>query len=72
MNEDATRRMLQIRPGNRETYTILHYHVVLSTQMRKPQIKEEWMHRLHAFLGGTVRGEGGSAIVGGVEDHVPC
>jgi REP element-mobilizing transposase RayT len=70
MNEDATRRMLQTRPGNRETYTILYYHVVFSTQMRKHKIKEDWMSRLHAFLGVTVRGQGGSAIVGGVEDHV--
>lgn len=70
MEADETRRKLQSTPGIRETHTILYYHVVFSTQMRRRIIKDEWIARLHAFLGGTVRGQGGSAIVGGVEDHV--
>jgi putative transposase len=28
------------------------------------------LERLHAFLGAIVRGQGGAAIVGGVEDHI--
>ena len=70
MNADPARDRLQNVTGHRETYTILYYHVVFSTHMRRRMIKDEWVDRLHAFLGGIVRGQGGSAIVGGVEDHV--
>jgi putative transposase len=70
VNPNFSREILQRAPGNRETHTILYYHVVFSTQLRRPTIKNEWIDRLHAFLGGIVRGQGGSAIVGGVEDHV--
>jgi putative transposase len=70
MELDAARRDLQKAPGNRETHTILYYHVVFSTQLRRRTIKETWIERLHAYLGAIVRGQGGSAVVGGVEDHV--
>jgi len=33
--------------------------------------RRQWRHRLHEYLGGTVRGLGGSPeIIGGVADHV--
>lgn len=70
MEADIGRQQLQKCSGNRETYTILYYHVVFSTRLRRPTIREKWMDHLHAYLGGIVRGQGGSAIVGGVEDHV--
>jgi REP element-mobilizing transposase RayT len=53
------------------TYLSLHYHVVFGTKERRPFIRPEWCHRLHEYLGGTVRGLGGfSRMIGGVEDHV--
>jgi putative transposase len=70
MGLDAVRDGLQRAPGNRETHTILYFHVVFSTQMRRRTIKETWITRLHAYLGAIVRGQRGSAVVGGVEDHV--
>jgi REP-associated tyrosine transposase len=53
------------------TFFSLHYHVVFSTKERRPTMHAEWRPRLHAYLGGIVRGLNGVAeIVGGVEDHV--
>ena len=52
------------------TFSSLHYHIVFSTKDRAPLITD-WWSDLHAYLGGSVRGIGGTArIVGGVEDHV--
>ena len=53
------------------TFFSLHYHLVFSTKERRPFIKPEWQPRLHAYLGGIIKGMNGVAeIVGGVEDHV--
>ena len=53
------------------TFFSLHYHIVFSTKERRPFIRSEWRDRLHAYLGGIVRNQGGVAeAVGGVEDHV--
>jgi len=53
------------------THTSLHYHFVFSTKERTPWITHEWRDRLHAYLGGIVRGlEGVPLAVGGIEDHV--
>jgi putative transposase len=53
------------------THTSLHFHLVFSTKDRLPSIKTEWRERMHAYLGGTVRGMTGAALtVGGVADHV--
>ena len=53
------------------TFFSLHYHVVFSTKERRPLIQPEWRPRLHAYLGGIVKGMNGVAEnVGGVEDHV--
>lgn len=39
--------------------------------MRRPFLRAEWRQRFHEYLGGTVRGLGGTPLkVGGVEDHV--
>jgi REP element-mobilizing transposase RayT len=53
------------------TYLSLHFHIVFSTKNRLPFIKSQWRERLHAYLGGTIRGlEGIPEEIGGVEDHV--
>lgn len=53
------------------TFLSLHYHIVFSTKGRAPFIKDEWIARLHEYLGGTVAGLGGFPQgVGGVADHV--
>ncbi|VTU02132.1 transposase is200-family protein : Transposase IS200-family protein OS=Rhodopirellula maiorica SM1 GN=RMSM_03164 PE=4 SV=1: Y1_Tnp [Gemmataceae bacterium] len=54
-----------------QTYTCLHYHLVFSTKHRLPTITPEIQPRLWDYLGGVVRGLGGTPLrVGGVEDHV--
>jgi putative transposase len=53
------------------TFFSLHYHIVFSTKERRPFIRREWRPRIHAYLGGVIRGMNGVAeTVGGVEDHV--
>src|SRR3954464_8493494 len=53
------------------SYTNLLYHIVYATKGRAPLISGELRADLHAYLGGTVRGLGGTALaVGGVDDHV--
>ncbi len=49
----------------------LHVHLIFSTKERLPLISKRWRGRLHAYLGGVVRGlEGMPLAVGGIEDHV--
>ena len=53
------------------TYANLIYHIVYSTKHRQPLIGEDLRDRLYGYMGGIVRGEGGSLMaVGGVADHV--
>jgi len=53
------------------TYTSLHYHLGWSTKERRNLIELAWKSRLHAWLGGAVREQGGVALaVGGMSDHV--
>ena len=53
------------------TFFSLHYHIVFSTKERRPFIKPAWQPRLHAYLGGIIKGMNGvPEIVGGVEDQV--
>ncbi|MFN0086010.1 MAG: IS200/IS605 family transposase [Blastocatellia bacterium] len=53
------------------THFSLHYHLVFSTKNRLPHIQKEWRERLHAYLGGIIRDQGGVPhMIGGVEDHV--
>ena len=53
------------------TFFSLHYHLIFSTKERVPMIHAEWRPRLHAYMGGIIRGMNGVAeIVGGVADHV--
>ena len=53
------------------TFFSLHYHLIFSTKQRVPMIQAEWRPRMHAYMGGIIRGFNGVAeIVGGVSDHV--
>ena len=53
------------------THTSLHYHLVFSTKDRAPSITAEVRERVHAYLGGVVRGLNGIGLeVGGTADHV--
>lgn len=53
------------------TYTKLLYHIVFSTKGRRAMLKPDIQPRVFEYLGGLVRGEGGTAIqIGGMPDHV--
>ena len=53
------------------TYVSLRVHLVFATKGRQPLIVEGWRGRLHAYLGGTLRGFGATPLaIGGVADHV--
>ncbi len=53
------------------THTNLHYHIVFSTKERLPLIKDEWLNRLHSYLGGIVKNlEGVPLAIGGINNHV--
>lgn len=53
------------------TYTTLLYHIVFSTKGRRLMIKPELRPRIHEYLGGIVRSEGGTALrIGGMPDHI--
>ncbi len=53
------------------SYTNLLYHIVFATKDRRPLLGPPIATRLHAYLGGGIRQEGGTAlIVNGTPDHV--
>ena len=53
------------------TYTNLLYHLVFSTKNRVACIGGEIQEPLYQYIGGVIRGEGGTLIeIGGVADHV--
>lgn len=53
------------------SYTNLLYHIVFGTKGRLPLITDEIKPRLHEYLGGIVRGLGGTAFeINGINDHV--
>ncbi len=53
------------------SYVNLIYHIVFSTKDRKPIITEKYQARLHEYIGGIIRKQGGiSLAINGVEDHV--
>ena len=52
------------------THSNLHYHIVFSTKDRVALIRNEWMNRLHAYMGGIIKNLGGVPVaVGGMSDH---
>jgi putative transposase len=53
------------------TLTNLLYHVVFSTKNRDPIITKPIRGELYKYMGGIVRGEGGTLLeIGGMPDHV--
>jgi putative transposase len=55
------------------THTSLHYHIVFATKNRAPYIAKDWREDLHGYLGGCIRGLGGTPLeIGGTDDHVHC
>jgi putative transposase len=47
-----------------------YFHIVFSTKDRMRTISPEWESRLHAYLGGIVKGLDALPLqIGGVEDH---
>ena len=53
------------------TYTNLLYHFVFSTKNRIPLISENFQQDLYSYIGGIIRGEGGTLLeIGGISDHV--
>jgi REP element-mobilizing transposase RayT len=53
------------------TFLSLHCHIIFATKNRRPLIVAEWREKLHAYLGGTLRGlDAHPTAIGGVEDHV--
>ncbi len=45
--------------------------MIFSTKDRLPFIKKDWQNRLHAYLGGTVKGLDAVPLsIGGISDHV--
>ena len=53
------------------TLTNLIYHLVFSTKHRAPLIGPDLQIDLYAYIGGTIRGEGGVLLTaGGMPDHV--
>lgn len=48
-----------------------NFHLVFSTKERLPLINKDWQDRLHAYMGGIVKGmEAVPLAIGGVADHI--
>jgi len=53
------------------SHVSLNFHLVFSTKERLPLITKDWRERLHAYLGGIVKGMDAMPLAtGGVADHV--
>jgi len=53
------------------TYTNLLYHIVFSTQDRRPALTRDIRPELYAYIGGILRNHGGVLLtVGGTADHI--
>ena len=53
------------------TFTNLLYHIVFSTKLRQPLIVTTLQEELYKYMGGIIRGEGGTLLeIGGMPDHV--
>jgi REP-associated tyrosine transposase len=51
--------------------THISIHVIFRTKHRRPVLDAEWRGRLHAYLGGALRGiEVVPLAIGGTADHV--
>jgi REP element-mobilizing transposase RayT len=54
-----------------QSFACLHYHLIFGTKGREPLLVGELPDRLHAYIGGILRAEGGALLAaGGMPDHV--
>ena len=54
-----------------QSYVKLIYHIVFSTKDREPLVTDANQTRLHEYIGGIVRGQGGIALaINGMADHI--
>jgi REP element-mobilizing transposase RayT len=54
-----------------KSYCNLLYHIVFSTHLHRRYLLPDLQPRVFQYLGGTIRNEGGIALViNGMEDHV--
>ena len=54
-----------------QSYVNLIYHIVFSTKEREPFITDAYHTRLHEYIGGVIRHQGGIALgINGTADHV--
>ncbi len=54
-----------------QSYVNLVYHIIFSTKDRQPLITEAHQARLHDYIGGIIRAQGGvSLAINGTADHV--
>lgn len=54
-----------------QSYVNLIYHIVFSTKDRRSIITDAYQDRLHEYIGGIIRRQGGIALaVNGIADHV--
>ena len=69
--ECGVNRASEMRNEDAFFHISLHTHIVFSTKDRIPAITSEWRERLHSYLGGIVKGLGGTPLAfGGTSDHV--
>ena len=45
-----------------DSYTNLLYHIIFSTKDRRPLITPDYEVRLYDYIGGTIRGLGGTVL----------
>jgi REP element-mobilizing transposase RayT len=54
-----------------QSYVNLIYHIVFSTKDREPFITDSYQARLHEYIGGIIRQQGGIAMaINGMPDHL--
>ncbi|MCP4592287.1 MAG: IS200/IS605 family transposase [bacterium] len=54
-----------------QSYCNLLYHLVFGTKERRPWLADQVRPRIHEYLGGVIRGEGGIPLaIGGTPDHL--
>jgi putative transposase len=53
------------------TFSNLLYHIIFTTKNRVPLIHDDLREPLYEYIGGIIRGEGGTLLeIGGVSDHI--
>jgi REP element-mobilizing transposase RayT len=64
-------RQIAEEPAMPQSYVNLIYHIVFSTKDHEPFITDTYQTRLHEYIGGVVRQQGGIALaMNGTADHL--